>query len=46
MDQQDHNQQEPKVEEATRAIPPVTPPANETKRVRQRRTERFAGLTS
>ncbi len=46
MDLYNENNQEQKVEDVTRAIPPVTPPSGEAKPVRRRRTERFASLTS
>ena len=46
MDLHNENQQEPKVEEVTRVIPPVAPPQPDVTTGRRRRTERFAGLTS
>jgi len=42
MDLFNENQQG--VEQATRAVPPVSAPAEEVKSARRRRTERFAGL--
>ncbi|MDD6051899.1 MAG: PQQ-binding-like beta-propeller repeat protein [Clostridiales bacterium] len=46
MDLHNENQQEQKVEEVTRVIPPVEPPQHEGTTTRRRRTERFAGLTT
>lgn len=46
MDLHNENQQEQKVEDVTRVVPPVTSPASEGKTVRRRRTERFASLTT